>query len=332
MKSTETLTHPLDLATALERSDEGVFLGHTAAGYSNMVGPFGGLTAATLLRAVLDDPRRVGDPLSITVNFAGPIADGPFTIDADPVRTNRTTQHWMLTLRQHGAVATTATVVSGLRRQTWTDTEISPPTVPAADSVPVTELPEFPSWLRNYEMRFIEGTGPVSPGASEQPTSTTTLWVRDTPARTLDFLALTSLGDVFFPRVMVRRGLSCPPARCRSPPTSTPGPRPSPPRPTARSSPPPAPSTSATASSIRPRSCGPTPGNPWRSAISSSTSRTDGLNHAAAEQRLSICYVVSTTRADGLGGDSGYTSRAGARHNGVPLQTSMTLTAQLGSR
>lgn len=210
MKSTETLTHPLDLATELERSDEGVFLGHTAAGYSNMVGPFGGITAATLLRAVLDDPRRVGDPLSITVNYAGPIADGPFTIDADPVRTNRTTQHWMLTLRQHGAVATTATVVSGLRRQTWTDTEISPPAVPAADAVAVTELPEFPSWMRNYEMRFVEGTGPVSPDATEQPTSTTTLWVRDTPTRTLDFLALTALGDVFFPRVMVRRGAFAP--------------------------------------------------------------------------------------------------------------------------
>ncbi len=206
MNPTEIRTHPFDLATDLTTNDEEGFLGHTSGPYSNMVGPFGGITAATILRAVLDDPRCTAEPLSLTVNFAGPIADGPFAIDTRPVRTNRTTQHWMLMLSQDDVVATTATAVCGTRRPTWSDTEISPPAAPPAESVPIADAPEFPVWMRNYEMRFVEGGGPLTPDPREQPTSTTTLWVRDTPARPLDFLAVTALSDIFIPRVMVRAG------------------------------------------------------------------------------------------------------------------------------
>lgn len=204
--STDTRTHSFDLATELTPVGEGRYLGHTAAAYSNMVGPFGGITAATLLRAVLDDPRRSAEPVSITVNYAGPVADGPFTIDAQPVRTNRTTQHWMLTQSQDDVVTSTATVVCGLRRSTWSDTEIVPPAAPEPESVAVAELPEFPTWLRNFEMRFIEGRGPIASTPSEMPTSTSTLWVRNAPARPLDHAAVAAMSDVFFPRVMLRLG------------------------------------------------------------------------------------------------------------------------------
>ena len=54
-------------------------------------------------------------------------------------------------------------------------------------------------------MRFVQGAIPA-PETGENPDSTTTLWVRDTPPRPLDFAALTSLCDVFFPRVFLRRG------------------------------------------------------------------------------------------------------------------------------
>ena len=46
------------------------------------------------------------------VVFAGPIAEGPFTIEARPSRTNRSTQHWSLELVQNGEVATTASAVA----------------------------------------------------------------------------------------------------------------------------------------------------------------------------------------------------------------------------
>ena len=62
--------HPLDEALQLSASADSVgqYQGQTHAGYWNMVGPFGGTTAATLLQAVMQHPQRLGDPLSLTVN------------------------------------------------------------------------------------------------------------------------------------------------------------------------------------------------------------------------------------------------------------------------
>lgn len=200
-------THPFDAAVELspELGAPGVFLGHTSPAYANMVGPFGGITAATLLRAVLRHPERLGDPLSLTVNFAGPIADGAFEIAARPTRTNRSTQHWHIELTQDGVVTTTATAVFGVRRDTWASTEIEAPTAPPVGDVAVQGFPDFIAWARNYEMRFVAGEIPA-PEAGAQPDSTTTMWVRDNPPRPLDFPALTSLCDVFYPRAFLRLG------------------------------------------------------------------------------------------------------------------------------
>ena len=42
-------THPLDAALALQPDGEGRWHGHTHPAWGNMVGPFGGITAAQLL-------------------------------------------------------------------------------------------------------------------------------------------------------------------------------------------------------------------------------------------------------------------------------------------
>jgi hypothetical protein len=74
--------HPFDHAVKLSHQTDGIWQGHTDPAYGNMVGPFGGVTSAVLLNAILKDKARIGDPISLTVNFAGPIEDGPFTIEA----------------------------------------------------------------------------------------------------------------------------------------------------------------------------------------------------------------------------------------------------------
>ncbi len=75
---TETVAppHPFDAAVGLTPLTAGLSTGETNPAYNNMVGPFGGVTAATLLESVLKHPERLGDPLSLTVNFAGPITEG----------------------------------------------------------------------------------------------------------------------------------------------------------------------------------------------------------------------------------------------------------------
>ncbi|RDI44496.1 acyl-CoA thioesterase [Nocardia mexicana] len=199
---TSTRTHPFDLATGLTALGDGRFTGRTTAPYANMVGPFGGITAATMLRAIMEDPRHLAQPVTLTVNFAGPISDGPFEIEARPMRTNRNTQHWSLTMTQDDEVTTTATAIFANRRPTWSLTEAVPPPAPPVAAVEPSPVPDFIAWVDNYEMRFVEGG--IAEIGQGRGTSTSTLWVRDEPARPLDYPALTALSDVFFPRVMHR--------------------------------------------------------------------------------------------------------------------------------
>lgn len=197
--------HSFDKAIELEATSPGWSRGHTSDEWANMVGPFGGVTAAALLRAVENHPERIGEPVALTVNFAAPVADGAFDIAVKAVRTNRTNQHWLIELWQDGALKTNATAVFGLRRDTWSHTERESLAVPEPDDIAPTGLPDVIVWARNYEMRYVEGA-PPDPDAQPHPSSTTTLWARDREGRSLDFAALTALTDIFYPRVFLRRG------------------------------------------------------------------------------------------------------------------------------
>jgi len=201
--------HPFDEAITFDSAEPGRLRGKTSTDWANMVGPFGGLTAAALLRAVENHPDRIGEPIALTVNFAAPIADGAFDITTTAVRTNRTNQHWLMELSQDDAVTTNATAVFGLRRDTWSQTERPSVTVPGPEEIAPTGLPDVIVWARNYDMRFVEGAIPGR-DAEPAPSSTTTLWARDRLGRPLDFASLTALSDVFYPRIFLRRGRASP--------------------------------------------------------------------------------------------------------------------------
>ena len=203
--STHSSTHPFDAALALQPLTEGRWLGHTHPDWANMVGPFGGITAALLLQAARIDPRCLGEPLALTVNFAAAVADGAFEIDAVPVRTNRSTQHWQISLSQGGAVCTTASAVFALRRATWSAPELPMPVVPPAEQVPVEQRCPPVTWPQRYELRFVEGGWPDYKHPQDLPDSRTIVWLRDNPPRPLDAPSLTALADVFYPRVFRRR-------------------------------------------------------------------------------------------------------------------------------
>lgn len=198
--------HPLDHALHLVPVGPHGFAGATSPAYANMVGPFGGTTAAVLLQATLDHPARQGDPIALTVNYASALADGAFHIEARPVRTNRSTQHWSVELLQGGEVAATATAVFAVRRDTWSATEAVPPgDVPAPSALPRAPLDNRPAWVQRYDMRFVDGGMPDAFDGQEQAGSTSRLWMRDDPPRRLDFGALAALCDSFFPRIFIRR-------------------------------------------------------------------------------------------------------------------------------
>lgn len=207
--------HPFDDAIALTRDADGVFHGRTTPEYWNMVGPFGGITAAVLLQAVMQHPQRLGDPTAMTLNFAGPVPEGAFRIQARPVRTNRSTQHWVVEqwVDENGqpTLATTATVVTAVRRDTWAGTDCPAPLRggPAPDQE-VVVVTGFTPWIRQYAMAMLEGSIPTRWDGRVNEHSRTRLWVRKSMPRPLDFCGLVAACDVFFPRVWLKRATQVP--------------------------------------------------------------------------------------------------------------------------
>ena len=203
-----TTLHSFDSAIDLADNGIGQYIGHTSPEYANMVGPFGGVTAAAIIRAIERHPDRIGEPVALTVNYLAPVTDGSFDITVRAARTNRSNQHWTAEVAQEHGLTTTATAVFGVRRDAWSDTEATMPTVPDPESTTHTTLPGPVPWMRNYDMHYADGAVPTEP--AESASSTTTLWVRQRPARALDFAALSALSDVFYPRVFLRRGRMLP--------------------------------------------------------------------------------------------------------------------------
>ena len=202
--------HPFDEALVLVPQADGSQLGHTSPAYANMVGPFGGVTAAQALNAVLQHPQRQGEPVALTVNFCAALADGPFRTVARPVRTNRSTQHWVVETEQAGETVVTATVFTAVRRDTWQAREHDMPAVPPPQDVPLPTGRARVEWVHRYEMRFIEGGLPADWDGSGATASRTRVWLRDQPPRPLDYPALAAMADVFFPRIWRRRATLVP--------------------------------------------------------------------------------------------------------------------------
>lgn len=198
--------HPLDEATALERGANGRLTGRTSAYYSNFGGPFGGFTAAALIRAVLEDPRRQGTPVALTVNYCAAIADGAFEIECRERRTGKSTQHWSLELTQGDTVAATASVVCGHRRDVWSHHPATPPKLPPPEQVPLYDKFRPGGWTSRYEMRFAEGAPDFNrEDTGELHSALSQLWMRDNPARPLDYLSLACMSDAFIIRAFLTR-------------------------------------------------------------------------------------------------------------------------------
>ena len=192
--------HPLDAALRMQWLGDDRFLGHTSDAYRNMVGPYGGITAAQMLQAMLQHPQRQGDPIALTVNYAAGVPDGPFEITAVPVRTGGSTQHWSASLasvKSDGTrpISTTAIAVFGTRRDTWEQTVAPMPELPGDDElVPMRSTTNAP-WSQRYARRMYNDMD------GQQALSL----LADTPARPVDFPALAGLCDAFKPWIFVLR-------------------------------------------------------------------------------------------------------------------------------
>ena len=206
--TTDDTLHPFDAATTIAQQAEGRYAGAAHPAWHNMVGPFGGITAATALNAVMQHPKLLGQPVSMTSNYASAVKDAPFEVFVQPVRTNRATQHWTIAITQaddagQPETVFTATAVTAVRRETWGATDNLMPTVPGPDQYERVVFDKFP-WVARYDMRAVHGAVPTKWDDSGEA-SLSQLWLRDHPERPLDLLSLAAIADAFYPRAWLRR-------------------------------------------------------------------------------------------------------------------------------
>jgi hypothetical protein len=197
-----TEEHPLDAATELTRAGEHILRGATHPDYWNFTGPFGGFTGGVFMRALLMQ-EHIGDPVAMTVNYCAPLAEGAFEIAVKCTRTNRSSQHWSFELTQPDAgIVATATAISALRRETWSNFPKQAPSAPPAEEVERLPWRGRVAWLDRYEFRFVAGAPNFSDKPSaESGSARSLLWMADQPRRNLDFVSLMALSDAFFGRI-----------------------------------------------------------------------------------------------------------------------------------
>jgi acyl-CoA thioesterase len=197
--------HLFDEATAVTAGDSR-WRGQASKDYWAFVGPFGGVTAATILRALIDHPERSGDPLSMTVNYCAPIAKGAFDLDVRLVKANRSSQHWCVEMTQGGGdVATLATAVFAERRPSWSHQPAEFPQATAFEqTLPYAKIAA--PWVKQYDFRFVEGEPKFGSSSGAAPSNAySKLWIGDRVPRKIDPLSLMAMSDAFFGRIFHAR-------------------------------------------------------------------------------------------------------------------------------
>ena len=206
MKMLTKAPHLFDEATQVTAGDNR-WQGRTSDDYWAFVGPFGGATAATILRALMEHPQAAGNPLALTVNYCAPIAQGDFDLDVRLLKANRSTQHWCVELTQAGGdVATLATAVLAERRPSWSHQQAPfPQNKPFEQTLPYAKVAA--AWVKQYDFRFVEGEPNVGGGESNTAPANafSKLWIGDRIPRKIDALSLVAMSDAFFARIFHAR-------------------------------------------------------------------------------------------------------------------------------
>jgi acyl-CoA thioesterase len=191
--------HALDADTALEQLTPSRWRGEISERWWVLRGPFGGYVAAMLVRAMItavDDPAR--RPRSLTVHFVAPPAAGTVDVTAAIERPGSSATTVSLRMEQDGAPVALALGQSS----TWRDGEPEWAS-PMPEAPPPEECPPFesrtpmPPFARQFEVRWVGG---------DVGTARNLAWLRLSPPRLLDNLALTALSDGWMPAAFTKLG------------------------------------------------------------------------------------------------------------------------------
>jgi acyl-CoA thioesterase len=193
--------HAFDLSTALERATgegpDARFTGAATPHFKNIIGPYGGWSAAILAKGLIEAAGPEMELVSITTDFLAGAREGPVALDVVCDRGGKNTQFWHASLTAQGDSnpSNRAMGILSRRRETIRWTEGSRPDAPAPEDCDRANLPM--AWSRTVEMRPTR-----SPPFHRDDNRTDSLaWIRLDPARPLDAVALVALADTPTPRL-----------------------------------------------------------------------------------------------------------------------------------
>lgn len=197
--------HAFDRAVTLMSVGQGRATGQTSPDYANFNGQFGGITAAILLRAVLDDPRAQGAPVAFSANYTAAVQPGAYEVQIREIRRGRTLQHWGVDMIQGDKVCATALVALAQRQHSWSHAPLAIPAAPPPEDCAPLEMGDWKGWVRQYDMRFLAGSTAHLQGQPPLPepgSARSLLWLRHSQPRPLDFPGLLCMSDAFFVRMI----------------------------------------------------------------------------------------------------------------------------------
>ena len=188
--------HPFDASLEIEPAgpETGVFRARTSEGYRNAIGPFGGWSAALLLKSVLAMPQARGAPLALDAVFMGPIDGGALETRVFALRQNRSVGFWRAELWQHDRMCAHAQVTLSSPRTGATLQDVRFPQVPSPDTVQTYVNPRTPvPWIEQYV--FKPATGLLFSGDHLLPRISPNIALMDMPGGDLNPLSdfMTSL-------------------------------------------------------------------------------------------------------------------------------------------
>lgn len=193
--------HVFDQSIALERvsgeAPDARFTGAATPHFKNMIGPYGGWSAAVLAKGIIEAAGPEMELVSITTDFLAGAREGPVALDVVCDRGGKNTQFWHASLTASGdkGPSNRAMGIMSRRRETVSWTEGSRPDAPLPEDCDRANLPM--AWTRTVEMRPTR-----SPPFAKGDTRTDSLaWIRLDPARPLDAVALVALADTPTPRL-----------------------------------------------------------------------------------------------------------------------------------
>ncbi|WP_298915370.1 thioesterase family protein [uncultured Algimonas sp.] len=159
---------------------------------------YGGLSAALLLARVRGEHDELPPLRSALVNFTGPVADAP-DMTTELLRRGRNVTTVQARADLGGRAACTAVFSFGGARDSHVRVDRPAPGTPPPDRCEPftkTESPFIPAFLRNYDVKLIEGTRPIEGGTRGY----LRCWARHSdPAARSGEIALLGLADILPP-------------------------------------------------------------------------------------------------------------------------------------